>query len=335
MKRITIKDIARHMNLSVSTVSRALADDKNIRKETRLRIFEVAESLGYRRNPLAVSLRTGRSGTIGIIAREMVTPCASALLEGIYPVMHKNGINVIMANSDNDHDRELGNLQMLEDSMVDGIIVDACGCDSNINCFRRLHKKGVPMVFVFHAPRGIDADVVLTDDYEKVGELVTELIRRGYRRIINIKGTPRSLYNVDIHRAFSDAHIAAGIPCRSAMTIEADPDFDAGRRVVDAIIDSEMEFDAIFAYNELVGIGVLHRLRERDIDVPGKVAVAAFGGTSLSTFVFPTLTALERPLYEVGRIAAELLLERIRGDRRLEDYAVHTVSSEIKLRSSV
>lgn len=128
MKRVTIKDIAAHLNLSVSTVSRALADDKNIRPETKSRIFRTAREMGYRRNMLAANLRTGRSNTIGVIVNEMITPYASRVLKGINAVMQERGIYVVTCDSDNNPELERGYIRMLEHSLLDGIIVEHCHC---------------------------------------------------------------------------------------------------------------------------------------------------------------------------------------------------------------
>lgn len=122
MKYITIKDIARHLSISVSTVSRALGDDKNIRKETKEKVIEAAKRLGYRPNPVAINLKYGHTNTVGVIVPEMVTPFASRVINGIQEVLHTKNIKVIIAESGGDPEKEKENLQLMEGFMVDGII---------------------------------------------------------------------------------------------------------------------------------------------------------------------------------------------------------------------
>ena len=119
MKYITIKDIARHLSISVSTVSRALGDDKNIRKETKEKVIEAAKRLGYRPNPVAINLKYGHTNTVGVIVPEMVTPFASRVINGIQEVLHTKNIKVIIAESGGDPEKEKENLQLMEGFMVD------------------------------------------------------------------------------------------------------------------------------------------------------------------------------------------------------------------------
>ena len=114
MKYITIKDIARHLSISVSTVSRALGDDKNIRKETKEKVIEAAKRLGYRPNPVAINLKYGHTNTVGVIVPEMVTPFASRVINGIQEVLHTKNIKVIIAESGGDPEKEKENLQLME-----------------------------------------------------------------------------------------------------------------------------------------------------------------------------------------------------------------------------
>lgn len=138
MKHVTIKDIARELCISVSTVSRALTDDKNIRRETREAVLREAERLGYRRNPVAMNLKMGRTNTIGVIVPEMHTPYASQVVAGIQSVLYKNNQKVMIAESDEDPNREHESLLMMEEFMVDGLIVSMCSHKHNIETYRRL-----------------------------------------------------------------------------------------------------------------------------------------------------------------------------------------------------
>ena len=142
-KHVTIKDIARSLCISVSTVSRALTDDRNIRKETRDMVVEEAKRLGYKRNPVAMNLKMGRTNTIGVIVPEMHTPYASQVIGGIQEILYKKNQKVMIAESDENPDRELENLKMMEQFMVDGLIVSLCSYRKNIEMYQQLEEAGM------------------------------------------------------------------------------------------------------------------------------------------------------------------------------------------------
>lgn len=167
MKHITIKDIAKHLSLSVSTVSRALVNDKNIRRETKEKVLEAAKTLDYKPNPVATNLKYGHTNTVGVIVPEMVTPFASQVINGIQSLLYANGMKVIIAESGEDPHKERENLQMMERFMVDGIIICLCSYKKNKDEYIRLQQAEMPMVFYDRIPHGMNVSQVIVDDYMK------------------------------------------------------------------------------------------------------------------------------------------------------------------------
>ena len=311
MKRVTIKDIASHLCLSVSTVSRALADDKNIRKETKEKIFAAARELGYARNVIAANLRTGRSHTVGVLVDQMVSPYAARIIKGINRVMREHGIYVVTCDADNDPSIERDYLNMVKSSFFDGLIVAHCNNADNSGLFKELNDKGLPMVFLRSSLDGLDALVVCVNSYDKGFFLVDHLVCSGRRRIVNVKGPSLSGEVRDLDKAYVDVMNKFGIPVIAELQLSAGVDMLSGREVADRLIDSGVDFDAVFAINEIVAIGVMNRLMERGVKVPDDVSVAAFTGSMLSEMVYPSMTSVEAPLEEMGRRAAELLVDMI------------------------
>ncbi len=312
MKRVTIKDIAEHLTISVSTVSRALTDDKNIRRETKDMVLEAAERLGYRPNPVATNLRLGRSNTIGVIVPEMITPYASQVISGIQDILYKEGIKVIIAESSESWERERENLKMMEHFMVDGIIVSLCDYKQNYEEYQRLQREGMPMAFFDRIPHQMDVSQVVVDDYIKSFFLVEHLIRSGRKRVVHIHGAEYVYNSVERARGYKDALHKFTIPYRDELVVRSGLQFGDGAKAVDHLIDNGVEFDAIFAFTDTLAIGALNRLRELEIDVPTDVAVASFSGTVLATIVNPQLTTVEPPLRQMGSETAKLLLEKIK-----------------------
>ena len=311
MKRVTIKYIASHLCLSVSTVSRALADDKNIRKETKEKIFAAARELGYARNVIAANLRTGRSHTVGVLVDQMVSPYAARIIKGINRVMREHGIYVVTCDADNDPSIERDYLNMVKSSFFDGLIVAHCNNADNSGLFKELNDKGLPMVFLRSSLDGLDAPVVCVNSYDKGFFLVDHLVCSGRRRIVNVKGPSLSGEVRDLDKAYVDVMNKFGIPVIAELQLSAGVDMLSGREVADRLIDSGVDFDAVFAINEIVAIGVMNRLMERGVKVPDDVSVAAFTGSMLSEMVYPSMTSVEAPLEEMGRRAAELLVDMI------------------------
>ncbi len=331
MKHITIKDIAQELCISVSTVSRALADDKNIRKETKEKVLEMARKLGYRPNPVATNLKFGHTNTVGVIVPEMITPFASTVINGIQEVLYAHGIKVIIANSEEDPEKEKENLRLMERFMVDGIIISQCSYKQNREEYLRLQKAEMPMVFYDRIPHGMDVSQVLVDDYMKAFFLVEALIRSGRQKIVHIQGTT-DIYNaIERSKGYQDAmdkfHLQIQIVTSQGMG------FEDGGKIADQLLEKGYDVDAIFAFTDTLGIGIMNRLRERGKKIPEDIAIASFSGTALSNIVYPPLSTVEPPLHQMGRNAAELILEKIKNPSSPSRSII--LNAEIKLRASV
>uniref|UniRef100_UPI004027B944 LacI family DNA-binding transcriptional regulator n=3 Tax=Prevotella TaxID=838 RepID=UPI004027B944 len=332
MKHVTIKDIARSLYISVSTVSRALTDDKNIRRETREAVLREAERLGYRRNPVAMNLKMGRTNTIGVIVPEMHTPYASQVVAGIQSVLYKNNQKVMIAESDENPDRERESLQMMEEFMVDGLIVSLCSYKHNIETYRRLANEGVAIVFYDRIPHGMDdMPQVMVDDNNDSYFMAEHLIRLGRRRIAYLYG-PDDVYNaVERGRGYREAMEKFQI-YDPRLIVKTGMTFADGAAAMDSLVRQGIEFDAVYAFTDTLAIGAMNRLREKGRCIPEDVAVAGFSGTELSTIVFPQLTTVEPPLTEMGQRAAELVLEKVRNPEAENRKIV--LRTEMKCRAS-
>ena len=332
MKHVTIKDIARHLSVSVSTVSRALVDDKNIRKETKEKVLEAAKLLGYKPNPVATNLKYGHTNTVGVIVPEMVTPFFSCVINGIQEVLYAHGIKVIIADSDEDPEKERENLLLMERFMVDGIIISLCSYKKNREEYLRLQKAEMPMVFYDRIPHGLDVSQVTVDDYTKSFFLVEHLIRTGRRQIVHIQGSDDVYNSMERTRGYKDALAKFHIPWDERMLVRGGLTLEDGKNVADDLLGRNLPFDAVFAFTDTLAIGAMNRLREQGKKIPEEVAVASFSGTALSTIVYPGLTTVEPPLFQMGKETARLILEKIKNPASPNRSVV--LDAEIKLRAS-
>lgn len=332
MKHITIKDIAQYLSISVSTVSRALVNDKNIRRETKEKVLEAARLLGYKPNPVATNLKYGHTNTVGVIIPEGITPFASQVINGIQHVLYAKGIKVILAESNENPDKEKENLQLMERFMVDGILINLCSYKKNKDEYLRLQQAGMPMVFYDRIPYGLDVSQVIVDDYTKSFFLVERLIRSGYRKIAHIQG-PDDVYNsIERTKGYKDALSKFKIPFDENLLVKTGMTFEDGAKAADILLSKDIPFEAVFAFTDTLAIGAMNRLRESGKKIPEEVAIASFSGTELSTIVYPQLTTVEQPLFQMGKTAAKLILEKIQDP--LSPNRSVVLDADIKMRAS-
>ncbi|MDR0574942.1 MAG: LacI family transcriptional regulator [Tannerella sp.] len=311
MKYITIKDIAAQLNISKSTVSRALAGDNNVSAETRDKVMALANELGYKRNELAANLRHNQSRTIGIIVPEMLTPFFLYVIISIQKVLNENGFKVIITQSHEDIQAESYNLQLMDDYRVDGIIMSICHKEQNVKEYIRLEKKGIPIVFFDRVPPDMYASKVIVNDYLKSFFMVERLIRSGRKRIVHLAGPDRIPNTAERKRAYKDALAKFKIPYDPELVIDGENERSEGERVIRIFLKKNIPFDAIFCFGETLAIGALNYLQSEGIKIPEDVAICGFSGTYLGTIVTPQLTAVQQPFEEMGRVSAELMIERL------------------------
>ncbi len=295
----------------MSTVSRALSGDKNIRVETREKVLAAAEQLGYKPNPMATNLKFGRTNTIGVVVPEMTTPFASQIIGGVQEVCGEKGIKVLIADSNESWERERENLSTMERFMVDGILISPCDYIKNRPIYEELLEAGMPLIFFDRIPHGMNVSQVIVDDYIKSFFLVEHLVRSGRKRIVHIQG-PKYVYNsVERVGGYRKALSKFNIEPTADLIVNSGLRFEDGAAAARHLLESGVEFDAIFAFTDTLAIGAMNFLRGAGKRIPEDVAIVSFSGTSLSTIVYPELTSVTPPLRQIGNSAAKLLVEKI------------------------
>lgn len=333
MKHVTIRDIARELKFSIATVSRALNDDTNIRPETKQQILDTAKRLGYRKNPVAINLQSGRTRTIGVIVPEMMTPFAAKVIDGIQNVCYSRDYKVIITSSSEDPEIEKRNIGIMRQFMVDGVI--ACSCDNRFNteAYQEIVDNGTPLVFYDRVSTSIEVPQVVVDDETKAFFLIEHLIRQGRKHIAYIGVDEKIVYNSYLrYRGYREALQRYGLEdaCKDLVFKADGMRFSDGATVVDKMLDKGI--DAIFAFTDTLAIGAMNRLISLNIKVPGEVAVAGYSGTELSTIVSPQLTTVEPHQYMMGQKAAELIFDTLNG--LAPENRKYVIDAEIVYRKS-
>nr|WP_315028919.1 LacI family DNA-binding transcriptional regulator [uncultured Chryseobacterium sp.] len=313
MRRITIKDLSKFLSLSTSTISRALLHDKNVNEETRKRILDAAEKLGYKPNLTALNLQSGQSRTIGFVVPEMITPFSSSVLKGIQNILYPLGYRIIITQSDEDPLIERKNLQLLEEFNVDAIIINLCHETHNNDIYQNIMDKGTPLIFFDRIPhQSLDVSKVIIDDAIKASLMMEYLIKTGRKRIVHIMG-PSTIRNaVERVNGYKRILMKHNIFDENLIIQTDGMTFEHGKKAVKQLLNKNIEFDSIFAFSDTLAMGAMNFLLEQKVRIPDEVAIASFSGTELSTMVYPQLTSVQHPLEKMGEEAAKLALEKIK-----------------------
>lgn len=333
MKHVTIVDIANELNVSVSAVSRALRDDDyNVNKETKQKILEAAKRMGYKRNELAVNLRKQNTRTIGIIVPEMVTPFYMNFITCAQEFLNNEGYRVMLAQSHEDADTEKANLQMMEDYRVEGIIISACHNKKNIAIYKDLLEKGTPLVFIDRTIEDLSVPKVRINDYMKAFFMVEHLVRLGKRKIVHLAGPSYIRNSSDRKKAYKDVLEKFQIPFDSEYLMDSGVNYEDGERSMEAFIQKKIPFDAVFCFTEMSAFGAKSCLQKHLYSIPEDVAICCISGTTLSTLVHPTMTAVEQPVKLMAKTSVELMIEKLSNPQAPDKEIV--LEAEIIIRES-
>ena len=309
--RITIKDIARELKISPSTVSRALADKWDVNPETRKAVLELAEKMNYQPNPISLSFKTQQSMFVGVIIPEFITSFFPEVIIGMESVLSPKGYQILISQSNESSATELNNIKALETKMVAGFIVSLSVETQNVDYFSRFIDSDFPIVFFNRTAPEIRAPSVLIDDYKWAFRAVEHLLDQGCRRIVHLSG-PENL-QISRHRrqGYEDALRKYGLPVDGNLVIPCGVMMESGVTAAYKILEMEERPDAVFAFNDPTAIGAMKTLQKHGISIPDEIAVAGFTESKMAVIVEPNLTSVEQPTFEMGRAAAELLLEQL------------------------
>ncbi len=329
---ITIKDIAKALNISASTVSRALKDHPDISRETKDAVNNLAAKLKYKPNAVALSLKNSRTNTIGVIIPEVVHYFFSSVISGIEDIAYESGYNVMVCQSNERYEREIINAQALESNRVEGLLVSLSKETHDLTHLQNLQEKGIPIVFFDRAPEDIEVDRVIIDDRKAAYNATCHLIDTGCKRIAHL-ATQQTL-GIGIRRfeGYKQALEDHGIPFREDFVVIADS-FELAGDATRNLMHLPTPPDAIFAVNDMTAVGVMKTLQRMSIAVPQKVAIIGFSAGFFSDITTPTLSSVDQHGYEMGVEAAKLLLDRI--EKPTDDqHKTHFIETDLVIRES-
>lgn len=311
MARITIKDVARKLNFSISTISRAFNDKYDIHPDTKALILQTAKEMGYTPNPLAQRLINKKSYQIGVIVPEFENAFFPKIILGIQHVMSEAGYQVLIMSSNEDKDQELANVRALQRNMVDGIILSLTNETKDISYLKELIDSGIPLVQFNRVSYKLNTSKILFDDYTWAMKATEHLIEQGFKRIMHLAGPHNMIISQLRKKGFLDAMKKHGLPHGPEAIREGGIFMEDGTAAAEKLWQQENLPEAIFCFNDPVAIGAMEFLKEKGIRIPEEVAFVGFSESRLASHITPTLTSVEQPTYQYGETAARLMLDQL------------------------
>jgi LacI family transcriptional regulator len=308
----TLRDVAQLAGVHPATASRALnpATRPLVNADTARKVLKAAESLGYQPNPIARSLKTARTNTVGVVIPDLTNPLFPPIVRGIEDVLSPAGYNAYIVNTDNDPKREEAQIESLRSRQVEGLIVATARRDHPL--LVRLHGLGMRMVLVNRKVDDLELPSVTADDAAGTQLAVAHLARQGHRRVLHLAGPSDTSTGVARSRAFRHAVRDHGLDDDPALIVECAYWSEAdGARALRGVLDSGLEFTAIVAGNDLLALGCYDVFAERGLECPDDISVIGFNEMPFLDKMRPPLTTVSIPHYEIGFEAARLLLDSI------------------------
>lgn len=332
-REITIHDIARKLNISASTVSRALNNNPKISSNTRKKVQELAIELGYRPNTVASNLRTQKTFTIGIVVPLINRHFFSSVISGVEEVAYKAGYNVIIAQSNDKFEKETAIAQSLYATRVDGIIISIAMETEEFDHLKLFTNKAIPLVFFDRVVADIDAHKVTVDDYTSGYKATKHLIEQGYKKIAHIGGPLNLQIYQNRLKGYKDALIDSGLEVNDKFIHHTRLTRQEGFNAVRKIMDAAHKPDAFFCANDTTALSATIYFKEKGIKIPDEIGIVGLSNEPFSELVTPSISTIKQPGFEMGQTACKLLIEQIE-NKDIAEFKNIVLPTELIIRES-
>ena len=336
MSQISLKHIAQRLNLSISTVSRALNDHPNIKYKTKKKVLAMAQELDYRVNVDAQNLQKKQTKIIGVIVPEIQHNFFSLVIKGAERVASNAGYNIIVCQSNELYEREVINTRALLSHRVAGVIVSISKKTRKYNHFHSFKKEHIPLVFFDRVVENMEANKVVFDDYGGAFQALKYLIRSGYKRIGHLAGPPHLSNYQDRRRGYVDAHTQKGLLVDDTLMAYGGLDEKEGFVGMTKLLALDKPLDAVFCDCDPVAFGAYTAVKRKGLRIPDDIAMVGFSNDPLTEIVSPKLTTVNQHADQIGEIAVNMVLNEIKADKENRIYMPMTriITSELILRES-
>lgn len=334
METITIKDIAKALNLSTSTVSRALRGSYEINAETKRLVMEYAEKVHYSPNPIALSLKENKSKAIGVIVPEIANHFFSQAINGIEAIAYKRGYHVVIFQSHESYEREVINVQHIIARKVDGLLISLSGQTVDVSHLQEIQRKGLPLVLFDRVSDKIEAHKVTADNFDGAFKATEHLILSGRKRIAHI--TSPSLLSITKERleGYKAALEKYQIGYDETLVKYCGFAVEEAQKLVDELIENQKP-DAVITTSDRLALDCFSAIKEKNISMPDEVAFIGFTNLKVAYLLNPSLSTVVQPAFEIGQAAAQLLLDSIeKKPQTIEQLRAIKIPTELVIRNS-
>jgi len=314
MEYITLKMVAEKAGVSVNTASRAINNKPDINEETKKRILKVAQELGYVRNATAVALRTRRTRTIGVVIADNRNPFYAEVLNGVEEAAREKNYHIILANTQRDYRKEEEAINLLLAKRVDGLLITPV--QDRDDDIKNLIDANIPFVVVGRDFENIEVDAVYNDEV-KGGFLATDyLIKKGHKRIALIDGFLYKSPAKGRLEGYKKALNKYKIPLDESLISVGDINIEDGYERTKQMLEKNLDFTAIFAYNDMMAFGVMQAIKKKGLRIPEDIGLVGYDDIPFSSLISPALTTIRLKKQELGIESVKLLLSHINGNRK-------------------
>jgi LacI family transcriptional regulator len=332
--KTTIHDIAKKLNITASTVSRALNNHPRISVATKKAVQKAAEILNYQPNQLAASLRSGKSNIIGIIVPSIDRSFFSSVVHGIEEVANASRYNVMICQSHDNYEKEVATVNALLNAQVDGIIVSFAKDTKNFDHFLKAKEKGVPVIMFDRTNDELEMSQVVVDDFLGAYKATEHLIQQGCTRISHFTNVRKiNIYKGRL-RGYKEALIDHGLPYDEAYVIEGNLQLEDGRVAMEILLQMSQPPDGIFSASAYGIMGALQVLKEHKIHVPDQVKLVGFSNEPFTYLTEPSLSTVEQHSMQMGNAAAEIFLEEVNNNDKIFIPQKIVLNPELIIRKS-
>jgi LacI family transcriptional regulator len=312
-KAATIKDIAKVLGVSISTVSRALQDKPEISEDTKKLVREMAKKLKYRPNSMAVALKTQKSYSIGVVVPQIVSAFYASVVKGIEQVANDLGYQVFVSSSNEDMKKEQNNVNGFLDHRVDGLIVSLSKATDSFDHINLIQDNEVPLVLFDRTSKEINVPKVVANDADAAYMAVSHLITKGAKRIALVTGPEHMLIGRNRYRGYKAALSNNQLELDESIIVRCNLTVEDARFATEKLLALDNPPDAVFGINDEVAIGALFAIKEVGLKIPEEIMVVGFSNSNRSRYMEPALTTMDQNPEKIGTLAAKLLFEQIKG----------------------
>jgi DNA-binding LacI/PurR family transcriptional regulator len=305
----TIIDIAKELNISKSTVSRALTGHPKVSAKTREAVLNLAEKRDYQRNMLAISLARSKSFTIGIVVPEFRTSFFPEVIIGAQELAASKNYSVVISQSNESYETEVANTKVMLANQVDGLLISITKETRNFDHLKIFQRKGIPIVFFNRVTYELQVPKVVVNDYEAAFAVVEHLIHTGRKRIAHLAGPDCLLISKNRLNGYRDALLKHQLPVAEELIIPYDLTIDKVKPCIEALLGLPEPPDALFAINDPTAIEAMLVIKSKGLRIPQDLSVVGFSNDLGASLIEPGLTTIDQPTHEIGRSAIKVLLD--------------------------